>query len=284
MRTLPDIQEERDHRGLDIACVGVTGVRMPVRLLRRTDDERLNPTTGPTMDTVGEFELSTFLSKEVKGTHMSRFTEVLQSHIDHGGIFSHADLMLVTKELRNRLISPYVKVRLVCDYFVLQPSPETKRKGVAPLKGILEAECLKDGNILLATGVEMEGQTCCPCSRLISDFDPEIGKGRGSHAQRSHVSVLLRHSPVRMIWFEELVEIIWKAYSSPVYPVLKRLDERAVTIQAYDHAKFVEDVIRDVIVGLHTLSLKGAHYTVRVQNAESIHYHDAFASDTGTLL
>lgn len=276
--TLPDIQKTVDTRGVRINQVGVTGIRMPIRLLRKADGTSLPQS----MDTVGEFELSVDLPAEVKGTHMSRFTEVLQSHVDSGGIFSHKDLTTLARELNVKLGGLRSVVCVYAEYFVPQNSPTTGRRGVAPLKVFLEVEYRADNpfvSYLLTTGVEMIGKTCCPCSREISDFDPATGRGKGAHAQRSAISITVRHAETTMIWFEDLVEICWKSYSSPVYPVLKRPDERTVTMTAYENPKFVEDVIRDATTQLRALISRDdrATFKVRVQNAESIHYHDAFA-------
>ena len=174
------------------------------------------------------------------------------------------------------------------DYFVEQQSPLSKRRGIAPLTGILGVDITPglgiNNSIYLHTGIEVDGKTCCPCSREISDFDEKTGRGKGAHAQRSHVRINLDHMHRTMIWWESLLGIAQAAFSSPVYPVLKRVDERAVTMAAYSNPKFVEDVIRDVVLGLGKAPFARdvILWRVRVDNAESIHYHDAFAETSGT--
>lgn len=284
MTPLPDIQRTLDTREVPINRVGVTGVRLPIRV-RRHPGYAADATTTlddapQTVDTVGEFELACSLKKEVKGTHMSRFTEVLQSHIDKGGIFSSMDLLSVAEELVVKMESDEVFVKVVLDYFMEQPSPITGRRGVAPLKGVLQVRAVRATNghitFMTDTGVIVEGKTCCPCSREISDYDHVTGKGKGAHAQRSRIDVQVWHSPTALIWFESLVQCAWRAFSQPVYPVLKRPDERHITVNAYENPKFVEDVIRDMACQLR--QMPGVRsFKLRVQNSESIHYHDAYA-------
>lgn len=270
--SLPDIQRTLDGRGVAINSVGVTGIRMPIRIKRQPHD-----TAGqtPHCDTVGEFELAVSLPMAVKGTHMSRFTQVLMEFIDTEGVFSSTGLITLAQAIAKRLESKDVTVRVRLDYFMLQNAPATSALGVAPMKGFLECRLL-DGAPFCRTGIEVEGKTCCPCSKEISDYDHGTGRGKGAHAQRSRINIEVKHLPGVTVWFESLVHIAWRAFSQPVYPVLKRPDERHVTMGAYNNPKFVEDVIRDVVLQLRQYPLVGG-FRVRVQNAESIHYHDAFA-------
>lgn len=277
--SLPDIQRTRDTRRVHIARVGVTGIKLPIRV-KRAPIEFTDLVQ--TLDTVGTFELSCSLPHYVKGTHMSRFTEVLNAHIDSGGVFSIGDLQAVALELGNRLESCNVNLKLSVDYFIIQNAPVSGRPGMAPVKGTLEVSVHRPAVgqapylIETKTGVVVEGKTCCPCSREISDYDHASGRGKGAHAQRSTVTIVADHQADAVVWFEQLIIAAQRSFSSPIYPVLKRPDERAVTVGAYENPKFVEDVIRDVAVELRKIDDIEA-FTVRVQNAESIHYHDAFA-------
>lgn len=282
---LPDVQRTPDTREVRIKRVGVTNIRMPIRLKRRhhgSPGSLFEP-----VDTVGVFELAVSLPALVKGTHMSRFTEVLNSHIDGGGVFSCEDLQKIARELAVKLEADEVFVALRAEYFVQQNSPVTERKGMAPLIGLLEVSVIRtasEDNDLPAydyftqtrTGIEIEGKTCCPCSKEISDYDPVTERGKGAHAQRGKIFIMVEHQPQHTIYFENLVDIAWRAFSVPCYPVLKRPDERHVTMDAYANPKFVEDVVRDVACQLRQVpTILG--FSIRVQNAESIHYHDAFA-------
>lgn len=295
MNTLPDIQKTKDVRNVAIQQVGVTGIKLPVRLLVKPPSPPWDQSNPASCDVVGEFEISCSLPYDVKGTHMSRFTEVLGETLGQDRFFSHDHFIPMVRELHTRLEAVVVKVSMVADYFIEQMAPVTARKSLAPLRvGLSVISDLATGNMKHTTQVILDGKTCCPCSREISDFDHKTGRGKGAHAQRSTVDLSVITFSPETIWFEDLAATIWLSYSSPVYPVLKRLDEREVTMNAYNNPKFVEDVIRDVIV--NTRRLRRIYLStrseeeretpyhqaswdvkVRVQNAESIHYHDAFA-------
>lgn len=229
---------------------------------------------------------------------MSRFTELLNSFVfpqEGYSFFDSTKMKAFLLLLANKMESPTVSLRMEVDYFVHQESPVTANVGVAPIKGIIDLtmfappdsetgllleDAKSEPTFHINTGIVINGMTCCPCSREISDFDHETGKGRGAHAQRSEIKVSVNHSIDDIIWFEDLIDICWDSFSHPVVPLLKRPDERHVTIASYDNPKFVEDVIRDVVVGLRK-NLKVGSYRVRVCNAESIHYHDAYAEAHG---
>lgn len=268
---LPDIQKTEDTRGVRIDRVGVTSIRMPVQVLRKG--------TLQVVETVGSFELDVDLPDYVKGTHMSRFSAILNEHVSGGGVFSATDIQQLAEQVLVQLQgSTQARVRMECDYFIRQAAPSTGLLGIAPLKAVLAVHTSKEVT-WHTTGIEIEGKTCCPCSREISGYDPVTGMGRGAHSQRGKATIEVKHGPAQLIWFEDLIEICFKAFSSPVYPVLKRPDEKAVTEAAYDNPKFVEDVVRDIAVGLQRdiLTYQDTTAYVRVENAESIHYHNAFA-------
>lgn len=281
--TLPDIQRTKDVRNVPIRRVGVTGIRLPIQVRRAPTGLRQDGPLPRHMDTVGEFEVAAYVPAHLKGTHMSRFTEVLNQHVSKGGVFSISDLKEVASELLTRMESQRVFIQLRVEYFMTQNSPATDRDGVAPLTGILQVDATRhdDGRDIVdhlscRTGIEILGKTCCPCSREISGYDAATGRGKGAHAQRGKISVMVVHEPESLIWFEELAAAAWQSFSQPVYPVLKRPDEAHVTMGAYANPKFVEDVIRDMTVQLRSMpDVTG--FKLRVQNAESIHYHDAYA-------
>lgn len=268
---LPDIQKTLDKRKVPIRRVGVTGIQLPIRVKRPE---------GPDLDTVGVFEMACSIPMHVKGTHMSRFTEVLNEHISEAKPFSSDDLQELAVVLADRMQSSEVFIKVTVSYFISQPAPVSNRQGTAPVKCVLEVVYKPDedgpAGCVVRTGVSVQGKTCCPCSREISDFDVDTGKGKGAHAQRSTITALVAHPWNTMVWFEELIDAAMRSFSSPIYPVLKRVDERAVTMGAYGNPKFVEDVIRDMTVELRGLS-KLTWFSIRVQNEESIHYHDAYS-------
>ena len=282
MDDLPDIQKTPDTRGVAIQAVGVSGIRVPIRL-KTYDQEPAIP-----QHTVAEFSMGVYLDHTVKGTHMSRFSQVLMEFLTRkDALVEDFNIASLHEEVCNRLFSPEADIKAKFAYFVTQYAPETKTVGIAPVEVVLEIA----GSIVApieTTTVIVHGKTVCPCSREISEFDDLTGKGKGAHAQRSTITLSVSHDPKFFIKFEDLIAVAQKSFSSPVYPVLKRPDERAVTMSAYDNPKFVEDVIRDVVVNLRAWNQQqpssGAHwFTVRVENAESIHYHDAYAELTGEL-
>jgi GTP cyclohydrolase I len=279
-QTLPDIQKTVDTREVRINRVGVARVKIPIKIPRQPDPSIMMFAGERPCETVGEFELGVSLDADKKGTHMSRFTEIVNAHTNRVGLFSVRDLKTIAAEMLEKLASSEVTVKLELDYFIQQESPATNRPGIAPIKAFLEvhADALGGGLVGYTTycGIDILGKTVCPCSREISEFDPETGKGKGAHAQRGLIQVRVRHDADHVVWFEELAHCAWRAFSAPVYPVLKRPDERHVTMAAYSNPKFVEDVIRDMALQMRAHP-KVQGFKIRVQNAESIHYHDAYA-------
>lgn len=281
---LPDIQKTKDTRGVPIHRVGVTGIKVPIRL------KTFNHEPAIPQHTVADFSMSVNLPEQEKGTHMSRFSQVLMEFLTREEAltedFNIAKLHLALCE---RLHSEESEISATFSYFISQPSPETGVRGIAPVTVILTVTGTPF-EAIESTTVVVNGKTVCPCSREISEYDEETQKGKGAHAQRSEIVLAVAHHPSCFIPFEDLIAVAQKSFSSPVYPVLKRPDERHVTMAAYANPKFVEDVIRDVVVNLHEWAngVEGYRsklhaYEVRVQNAESIHYHDAYAEVRGTL-
>jgi len=269
MNTLPDIQVTKDERDVFINQVGVTNVTVPVRF--KVPD-------GNDVRTTGNFEMSVSLPPEVKGTHMSRFTEVLNGALDTDSYFDSVSLRKLGNKLLIVLNAPSARVSLAAKYFMPQAAPSSNKMGIAPfdVKLTSHVSSVDNGNMDLLE-VSIYGKTCCPCSRLISGYDEATGTGKGAHSQRGLLTMELRTKPNQFVWFEDLFEIASKSFSSPVYPILKRPDEKHVTEGAYGNPKFVEDVLRDAVVELR--KLEGvASFKVRVENDESIHYHNAFAT------
>ncbi|MBC8514646.1 GTP cyclohydrolase I FolE2 [bacterium] len=269
---LPDVQEWSDSRGIDIEKVGVSEIRIPLQLREKG---------GGIQRSVGEVALSVALPGKWKGTHMSRFTQLLNTFTqnpDH--TFASGEMVALASMMLEKLGAQRAFVEVSVDFFMNVEAPETGLVGVAPYVGLIEVEVVRedegDCHTRVFTGVEVQGQTCCPCSREISDFDPKTGKGRGAHSQHGDVHILVEAKAGEMIWFEDLIEIAISSLSAPSYPILKRIDERAATIQAYDNPCFVEDVVRNAALQLR--SFPGiSWFEVEVLNHEVIHFHKAFA-------
>ncbi|MEH3135979.1 MAG: GTP cyclohydrolase FolE2 [Mycolicibacterium neoaurum] len=252
--SLPDIQGAPDSRGILIDEVGVSGLRYPV-----TFDDGVLQQSG-----VAEVEMTVGLPADRRGTHMSRMVQAVETHFStvnpyelHTGYKSTSALLNVA-DLRISFTMP-IATRV--------PSPATENSGYQVHDLTLRGH-LRDGEFELLTTVTTDVTTLCPCSKAISDY--------GAHNQRSRVSLSTHGTndspyPTQVV---DLVDMIRDASSCPVYPVVKRPDERAITMAAYDNPKFVEDLIRDLSRSCRELSVP---HGITARNIESIHSHDAVA-------
>ena len=258
---MEDVQSYADERRIAIDRVGVRGLRYPITVL-----DPSNRTQGTTADVT----MSVSLPHQFKGTHMSRFIEVLN---EHRGEVTLRTLPAILGDLRRRLEAEQAHVKVAFPYFIERTAP------VSGAKSLMDYECwfLAESNgaesdFLL--GVDVPITTLCPCSKAISEY--------GAHNQRGHVRMQVR-STIRdtggceIVWIEELVELAEGCASAPLYPLLKRSDERHVTMQAYDNPAFVEDVVRDISARLRS-DKRIEWHSVEVETLESIHNHNAYAS------
>jgi GTP cyclohydrolase IB len=262
---LADIQQSADERGIDIDYVGVCDLRYPVSVLDRANGEQQVAAT---------FSLSVSLPPHFKGTHMSRFIEVL---IDHGQEVTMRTLPCILKDLKTRLDAVTARVEMSFPYFIEKTAPVTGLKAPMDYECFFHAEANGHMNDFVI-GVKVPVKSLCPCSKAISDY--------GAHNQRGIVTLQVKPEPdslgaPRLIWIEELIEIAETSGSAPVYPLLKREDERFVTMQAYDNPVFVEDVVRNVARRIREDG-RIAWFEVRAVNHESIHNHSAFAVVRGS--
>lgn len=257
-----DIQALADTRDLKIDQVGVRDLRYPISVLDRSAGKQ---------ETVATISLSVSLSKEVRGTHMSRFLEVLN---DHRGELTARTIPALLSDLQAKLQAQHAFIDISFPYFLERPAP------VTGATGLLDYNCRfvatagpHGGDFMLA--VEVPVTSLCPCSKAISDY--------GAHNQRGYISVAVRTLHAREImWIEDLAELVEDCASSPVYPLLKRPDERHVTMQAFDRPAFVEDIARDVATALRRDG-RIVWYRVEAVNMESIHNHSAYAVIEQTL-
>lgn len=261
---LPDIQATPDSRGIAIDQVGVSDLRYPIQV---TDDQ------GNPFPTVATISMSVHLPHHFKGTHMSRFLEVLSLH--EGEVTSRT-LPAILHDLKERLHAVEAHIEVAFTYFVTKQAPVSG----APAK--VGCDCVFNGTSgpagdELVLRVTVPVTTLCPCSREISDY--------GAHNQRGYVTLEVRPrskgSGCELILIEDLIAVAEKSGSAPVYALLKRPDERHVTMQAYDNPVFVEDVVRNAAALLRA-DPRVASFTVKAVNHESIHDHNAFAVISGT--
>lgn len=257
---MEDVQASRDDRELPIDLVGVRGLRYPVAV---RDKARRRQRT------VAELSLSVSLPHHFKGTHMSRFVEVVHEHRDQVDMET---LPAIVSALRRRLEAERARVEMAFPYFIERAAPVSGSLSLMSYECRYVAEENGAGSDYLV-GVRVPVTTLCPCSKAISDY--------GAHNQRGYVDIAIRAARLpnglpRMVWIEELVEIGERAGSAPVYPLLKREDERAVTMRAYDKPAFVEDVVRQAAAELKA-DPRIVWLEVKAETIESIHDHNAFA-------
>jgi GTP cyclohydrolase FolE2 len=253
---LPDVQAMPDARGVALDAVGVEGLRYPLLVSDGQGNKR---------ETVATVTMSVSLPDDVKGAHLSRFVDVLHAWRDQ---LSTDGALLMADDLRQRLGSTRASVRLSFPYFLERRAPVSSSVSFMDYQCTLTASYTGSSSEVVLR-VQVPVASVCPCSKAISD--------RGAHNQRGQIHVdATPVNPEAGLWFDELIDIAEQAASSPVYALLKRVDERHVTMAAYDNPVFVEDMVRNVIAVLRD-DRRIAWCRVRAVNDESIHHHAAFA-------
>lgn len=249
---LKDIQNQQDHRKISIHKVGVKGIRYPIVVLDKVNAEQ---------HTVATINMYVGLPHHFKGTHMSRFIEVLNKY-RHG--ISTRNITEILEKIKETLISESAHIELTFPFFIEKQAPVTRAKS------LMEYCCHIWGTYAagpdLVVGVDVPVTALCPCSREISNY--------GAHNQRSLVSVKVRFK--KFFWIEDLIRLIETSGSSEVYPLLKRPDEKQLTEKAFDNPMFVEDIVRNVAEQLDR-DQNITWYCVEADNQESIHNHNAYA-------
>ncbi|MCC5828246.1 MAG: GTP cyclohydrolase I FolE2 [Phycisphaeraceae bacterium] len=253
---LPDIQASPDDRHLAIDRVGVSNLRYPLTVSTRD---------GRGQTTVGEFNLSVSLPHDQKGTHMSRFLEVLN---EQPSPMVPRDVLKLAQDVQRRLQAPHAFVRVDFPFFIDKPAPVSGVVGKIDVRAGLSAEVGPTGRNDWMMSVKVPATSLCPCSRQISEY--------GAHNQRCEMEAHVRIVEGASMSFEELIDRVEQAASTQVFSVLKRPDEKWVTEKAYENPKFVEDIVRDLALAMER-EPRIAWYRVRSENYESIHNHDAFA-------
>ena len=256
--SIPDIQAKQDTRKLAIDQVGIREIRHPVKVRDRAHGDQY---------TVATFNMYVGLPHNFKGTHMSRFVEVLN---DHENVISVHSFKEIVKQVADKLASKTSSIEMTFPYFREKSAPVTGVKSLVDYEVTLFG-VLKDDAVHITTRVIVPVTSLCPCSKEISSY--------GAHNQRSHVTITVLAE--EFVWIEELIDIAESNASSQLYGLLKRPDEKYVTEEAYDNPKFVEDMVRD-IAGELIQDERVVSYTVESENFESIHNHSAYARISGT--
>lgn len=254
MQELKDTQNEFDDRNIAIDRVGVKALRFPIEV--RNKD-------GSTQRTIATTALAVDLPHHFKGTHMSRFVEVLNSH---GNCLDVREMTAIPKELLGRLEARKAHVEFKFPFFRTKQAPVTKMPGVMDYEVVFESEVDVDGNANFSLTVMVPVATLCPCSKAISDY--------GAHNQRGTVTYTVKSKDP--IWIEDLIDLVESSASCELYSLLKRPDEKAVTERAYENPVFVEDLVRN-IAARSNAQQNILWYRVEAENYESIHNHNAYA-------
>ncbi len=250
---IADVQASHDSRNIAIDKVGIKDIRHPMRITDRDGIEQ---------HTVASFNMYVELPHNFKGTHMSRFVEILNNYERE---ISVRTFKVMLAEMNARLEAEKGYIEMTFPFFVNKKAPVSGVESLIDYNVTLIGE-IDNGEICTQTRVVVPATSLCPCSKKISDY--------GAHNQRSHVTITAKAEGT--IWIEELIDIAEKEASSELYSVLKRPDEKFVTERAYDNPKFVEDLVRDV-AGRLDASAKILAFTVEAENFESIHNHSAYA-------
>jgi GTP cyclohydrolase IB len=254
MQGLKDTQNEKDDRNLAIDRVGVKNLRFPVEVCEKN---------GSLQKTISTVSLAVDLPQEYKGTHMSRFVEVLNSH---GNCLDLHTITALPNELLKRLNAQRAHVTFQFPFFIKKYAPVSQGEGLIDYEIRFEIESNTDGSSDFLLTVFVPVATLCPCSKAISD--------RGAHNQRGLVTYSIKSK--KPIWIEDLIALVERSASCELYSLLKRPDEKFVTEKAYDNPVFVEDLVRNIA------ARSNAHenitwYRIEAENFESIHNHNAYA-------
>lgn len=250
---MPDLQQSRDHRRIPIQKVGVKNISYPIVIKDKQHTLQ---------HTVATVDMYVDLPHQFKGTHMSRFVEILNRHREQIALDRLEDIL---QEMRHKLGAETAHLRVEFPYFIDKAAPVSRARSLMEYRCAFDA-CLSGDQLDFILEVKVPVTSLCPCSKELSRF--------GAHNQRSIMTVKVRYR--EFLWIEDLVELIEQCGSSPLYALLKRADEKHVTEQAYQNPRFVEDMVREAYLRLAALE-NITWFSVEAENFESIHNHSAYA-------
>jgi len=252
MSRMPDIQKSGDTRNIPIDKVGVKDISYPIVVMDKKKKFQ---------HTIARINMYVDLPHQFKGTHMSRFVEILNSYREEIAL-DKLEIMLA--EMKKKLGASTAHLEMEFPYFIEKKAPVSKAKSLMEYTCSFAATLAEEFAFVL--GIRIPVTSLCPCSKELSTY--------GAHNQRSIISIKVKYS--NFIWIEELVSLVEECGSSPVYSLLKRVDEKYVTEQAYENPKFVEDIVREVTEKL-LAEPAITWFSVEAENFESIHKHSAYA-------
>lgn len=260
---MKDIQNQRDYRNIPIDKVGIKNLRYPITVLDRRNGYQ---------HTVASINMYVDLPHKNKGTHMSRFVEILHLFRPEISLKKISDVL---DEMKKHLNAASAHIEVTFPYFIKKNAPVSDSPGLMDYTCKIAGSSGPDGKLDLVSEVAVPISSVCPCSKEISEF--------GAHNQRGEVKVSTRFK--KFIWMEDMIELVEESASCDVYSVLKRVDEKCVTEKGFSNPKFVEDIVRDVSKKLYEDD-NITWFSVSAENFESIHNHSAFAhiiSRKGTI-
>ena len=261
-KPLTDTQSQSDERRVRLQRVGVKGLELPFQIKAMGDGHQT---------VLATVALTADLAHGFKGTHMSRFIEILEEWRNRP--VSGHEVRAILQHTKDVLKAEMAHVNIGFKYFIEKQAPSSRRKSILGYQSTFAGDMV-DGVFDFQLGVEVPVTTVCPCSKAISDV--------GAHNQRAMIRARVRFVPGTFVWIEELVGILEQQGSSQVYPLLKRVDEKFVTEEAFRNPKFVEDVVRDSVLALRD-NPRLRWFEVECEAEESIHQHSAFAYQQETL-
>lgn len=260
-----DVQNQIDNRNIKIQQTGVSGVYLPFKIF---DGEEIQ-------NVLAKIKFTVALNEKIRGTHMSRLSEILTDRVNEPTKIS--DVEKILSDAIEKLETDFSAIEISFKFFVKKIAPISGRESLLDIDCKFIGELFKNSSMKFILALAVPFTSLCPCSKEISDF--------GAHNQRSVCRVQLKFSDAAKldeIKISELVNLIESQGSSKIFPILKREDEKFVTESAYQNPKFVEDILRDVVLSLRKIKNLSA-FDVECENFESIHNHSAFASHSEIL-
>ena len=252
---LPDTQNNLDTRQIIIDRVGIKDISHPITYVDRE---------GNKSPTVGNFTMTVTLPENVKGTHMSRFIQILNEGPCE---FNSNNFGRIIEKVRDRLESETAHIILNFPFFRKKKAPSSRAESMMDYQVTLYGS-LENGVVEVMMKVVVPVTSLCPCSKSISKY--------GAHNQRSHITIKAKAASGKILNLEDLIDLAEKKASCELYAILKREDEKVVTERAYDNPAFVEDLVRDIAVSLNA-NENIDYYRLESENFESIHNHSAYA-------
>jgi len=254
---MKDIQSQPDFRKIPIDKVGIKNLRYPITVRDRRDGFQ---------HTIATINMFVDLPHDNKGTHMSRFVELL--HLLHPDV-SLEKFSVILENMKKHLNAASAHLEMTFPYFIEKNAPVSTSPGLMDYTCTIRGSSDPNGRVDLVSEVAVPISSVCPCSMEISD--------NGAHNQRGEVKLCTRFK--KFIWMEDMIELVESSASCDVFSVLKRVDEKSVTEKAFANPKFVEDIVRDVAKKLKEDD-NITWFSVSAENFESIHNHSAYASIT----